>query len=65
MPKNSVKMAFELKTRNDYTKVEAEIGMTVTGNEIPSMTVLGEALELGLQVIQQRVTESYQVPVRV
>lgn len=65
MPKNAVKMAFDLNTRNEYTKVEAEIGFTVDGKELPTLGVLGEALEAAVTLIKEKVAESYKIPVRV
>lgn len=66
MPKNAVKLAWELKTRSDYIFVDAEIGMTVDGKELPSLAVLGAALEEARDLIQQRVKESFNsVPARV
>ena len=63
--KNAVKLSFELSTRNEFTKVDCEIGMTVEGKELPTLGVLGSALEDAKALIQKRVTESYvTVPVR-
>lgn len=65
MPKNSLKRAFELNTRGVGIFVDAEIGMTVEGKELPSLAVLGAALEEAQALIQTRVTESFQaVPAR-
>jgi len=65
MPKNAFKMAFELQTRNQYTKVNCEIGMTVDGRELPSMAILGDAMEEAIKLIQDKITESYKtVPAR-
>lgn len=52
---------FELETRNKYTKVECEIGMKVDGKELPTMAVLGAALEEAIELIQLRISESYEV----
>jgi hypothetical protein len=66
MPKVGLRETFELKTRNDYTKVECEIGISVNGRELPSMAVMGAALEDAIKLFQERVTESYKaVPERV
>jgi hypothetical protein len=55
-----------METRSKYTKVSCEVGLSVDGRELPSMEVLGKALEEATELIQQRVTESYQVvPARV
>lgn len=65
MPKNAVKLAFELKTRGDHVRCDCEIGMTVDGKELPTLAILGAALEEARDLIQQRVTESFQaVPIR-
>jgi hypothetical protein len=40
--------------------------MTIDGTELPNMAVLGAALEEAIELIQQRVTDSYKaVPERV
>ena len=61
MPRVAIKQAFDLTTRSAYTKVEAEIGFTVEGKELPTMAVLGAALESAMELFQERVTESYKV----
>lgn len=61
MPKNAVKQTLDLTTRNAFTKVECEIGMTVNGRELPSMEILGKAFEAGILKIQEIITESYKV----
>jgi hypothetical protein len=59
-------MAFSLKTRNEYTNVDAEIGFSVDGKELPTLGVLGAALEEAVALIQQKVAESYAVvPARI
>jgi hypothetical protein len=66
MPKTGLKQSFNLTTRNQYTKINAEIGFTVEGNELPNMAVLGNALEKAIALIQKDVTESYvRVPERI
>jgi hypothetical protein len=66
MPKTGIRQTFELTTRDRFTKVECEIGLTVNGRELPNMEVLGKALEAGIQLIQDSITESYlKVPERV
>jgi hypothetical protein len=66
MPKTGLRQTFDLTTRNAYTKCECEVGMTIDGRELPSMSVLGAALEEAIELIQTRVTESYKVvPARV
>ena len=66
MPKTGIRQNFELTTRDRFTKVECEIGLTVNGRELPNMEVLGKALEAGIQLIQDSITESYlKVPERV
>ena len=50
-----------MNTRDKYTKVECEVGMTVNGRELPNMAILGAALEEAIKLIQERVTESYKV----
>lgn len=65
MPKNALKVSWELKTRNEFTHVDAEIGMTVDGKELPNMSILGSALEEAIALIQTRITDSYKIPARV
>src|SRR5215831_175126 len=61
MPKIGLRETFELETRNKYTKVNCEIGLSVDGRELPSMAVLGEALQLAVALIEGKVKESYEV----
>lgn len=61
MPKTGMRQTFELMTRNAYTKVDCELGMSVEGKELPNMAVLGKALEECIELLQTRVTESYTV----
>jgi hypothetical protein len=61
MPKTGLRASFDLETRNKYTKVDCEIGLNVNGRELPSMAVLGEALEKAIELIQNSITESYKV----
>jgi hypothetical protein len=54
-----------MTTRDKYKKVNCEVGLSLDGQELPNMSVLGAALEEATALIQQRVTESYQeVPAR-
>lgn len=65
MPKLGLTQKYELETRNKFTKVDAELNFIVDGRELPTMAVLGEALEKAQQLIQEMITESYQeVPAR-
>jgi len=60
-----LRQTFDLQTRSVYTKVSCEIGITVDGKELPSLEVLGRALEKAIFEVQSTVTESYQeVPER-
>lgn len=61
MPKANIRESFEMQTRDRYTKVDCEFGLTVDGREIPNMSVLGDALEQAIKLIQDRVLESYKV----
>lgn len=65
MAKTGVRHTSQLTTRDKYTKVDFELGMTVEGKELPSASVLGGALEEAAELIQKRVTESFVVPPRV
>lgn len=65
MARLGLKHTSEVATRDKYTKVNFELGMTVDGKEIPNAAILGSALEDAVKLIQDRITESYQVvPVR-
>jgi hypothetical protein len=61
MPKTGLRQTFDLTTRNAYTKCSCEVGLTVDGKELPTMAVLGAALEEAIELIQKKVTESYKV----
>jgi hypothetical protein len=61
MPKTGIRQNFDLQTRDRYTKVECEIGLSVNGRELPNMEVLGKALEAGIAVIQESIANSYKV----
>ena len=61
MPKIGLRESFELQTRDKYTKVQCEIGVTCDGRELPNMSVIGGALEEAIALFQTRITESYQV----
>ena len=66
MPVTGIRQEFQLTTRSAYSKVECELGIKVTGNELPNMAVLGDALENAIKEIQRVITESYvKVPERV
>lgn len=65
MPKMGMREEFELQLKDRYTRVNAEIGITVDGRELPNAAVLGDALEKIIKLVQETVTESYkEVPVR-
>lgn len=61
MPKTGLKHTGEMTTRNSFTKVDVEIGMTVDGRELPTMATLGAAFEQGIALIQAAITKSYEV----
>lgn len=61
MPKTGIKHDFELATRNDFTKVNAELSLTVDGRELPTMSAIGEALEEAVTLIQKSIKESFNV----
>jgi hypothetical protein len=65
MPKIGLTHSGQLETRNAYTKVECEINVKVDGRELPSMEVIGAALEEANTVFQQHIKDSYKVPARV
>jgi hypothetical protein len=61
MPTTGLRQEFKLETRNRYTTVDAEIGFKVNGKELPSMAVLGAAVEEAIELIQTKIAESYKV----
>jgi hypothetical protein len=61
MAKLGLRHTSEVQTRDKYTKVNMELGMTIDGKEIPNAAILGSALEDAVKLIQERITESYQV----
>ena len=61
MPKSALKQTIELTTRNPFTKVECEIGMTVNGRELPSLEILGKAFESAIIHMQEQITDAYKV----
>lgn len=66
MAKTGLRSQFELETRSKHTKVNCEVVLSVDGRELPNMAVLGGALEAAIELIQDKVTESYkEVPARV
>ena len=65
MPRVALKHSAPMETRNAYTKVDCEITVTVDGKELPSMSVIGEALEEVVELFSNKVKESYKVPPRV
>jgi len=65
MPKVGLTETFELKTR-EFSKVDCQIAINVNGRELPSMAVMGAALEEAIKLFQDKITESYKmVPERV
>lgn len=65
MPQIGLRHKFELETRNKYTKVDAEIGLSLDGKELPNTAILGDALDKAVDLIQEAITESYkEVPAR-
>jgi len=66
MAKVGLRTEFNMETRTKYTKVNCVVQLSLDGQELPSMAVLGPALEEAAKMIQDRVTESYkEVPARV
>lgn len=61
MPISKVAQEWELTTRNQSTKIEAEISLKINGREIPNLSILGECVEQAIAAIQERVTESYKI----
>lgn len=66
MPKLGMHETFDMQTRDRYTKVECELSITVDGKELPTLGVVGEAIELCVTLVQEHVKRSYEaVPERV
>ena len=61
MAKLGLRHTSEVQTRDKYTKVDFELALVLDGKEIPTAAVLGGALEDAVKLIQERITESYQV----
>jgi hypothetical protein len=61
MPSTGLRQQFRMNTRNQFTHVDAEVGLKVEGKELPNMAVLGDALEKAIELIQKAVTDSYKV----
>lgn len=63
--KSGIRQEFELTTRDRYTKVDCEIGIKIDGKELPSLEILGGALEKAIDLVQAHVSEAYaKVPER-
>ena len=66
MPQTTIRQELELPTRNQYTRINAEISLKIDGREIPNMAVLGEALDAAVVLVSEKIQQSYQtVPARV
>lgn len=65
MPQTKISEKFELSTRNEFTKVDCEVHIVMDGKELPSLPVLGAALEGMLETLKVVVKESFKVPPRV
>lgn len=61
MPQIGLRHTFEMPTRNNYTKVNAEIGLKLDGRELPNTAVLGEALDKAVEMIEEHIKQSYKV----
>lgn len=61
MPKTILKESFELATRTDYTKVECEVSIQLDGKELPSLNVVGTAVEEMIDTLKRVIKESYKV----
>lgn len=57
---SGVRQEFKLSTRG-LSKVDCEIGLKVSGTELPNLAVLGEALDAAVVELQRIVVESYRV----
>lgn len=61
MAKIALRHTADIETKDRYTKVEFELGMTMEGRELPNAAVLGTAMEDAVKLIQERVKQSYEV----
>ena len=66
MPKIGITHKGQVQTRNSYTKIDSEIAFVVDGRELPSMAVLGDAMEAAIKVFELKIKKSYEeVPPRI
>lgn len=61
MPRNTIKQEEKINTRNKWTQVDAALVFEIDGKELPSLSVLGSAVEEAFMLIQKRIEESYKV----
>jgi len=61
MPKLGISETFDMQTRDRYTKVECEITVKIDGKELPTLGVVGEAVEKCITTVQEHVKRSYEV----
>ena len=61
MPKLTMTNDKQIETRNSYTKIDGKIMVSVEGKELPSLAVLGEALEAATELFEQKIKDSYKV----
>lgn len=60
MPRHAVKKEVDLTTRG-FTKVQSEIAIRLDGKELPSLEVIGKAMDQAVELIQQIIQDSYKV----
>jgi hypothetical protein len=61
MPKMGQRIQFELELKDRYRKANAEVGITVEGKELPNLAVVGGALEEAVELIRNKIKQSYEV----
>lgn len=61
MPATKVSHEWKMKTRDNYTEVDTTLTIVVDGKELPNMGVLGGTLDELVEILQERIKESYKV----
>lgn len=61
MPKNRIVQETQIETRNSFSKVDTILVLEMNGKELPTLAIMGAALEEAVTLIQTRIKESYAV----
>lgn len=66
MAKQQLSQEFKLDTRSEFTQVDCVITVSIDGRELPSLNIMGNAVDAAIATVREAVKESYaQVPARV